>query len=132
MNKVLEEYYENFIEENDYYEKVYLPNDEQERLNRQVKEGWGSEESPFDKYYYDIASMNTYRFYEKKPIEIIDSELSQFISLKMFELTKSMEQKQNTIKSIMIFWLILTIINLIGSIYWAIKIASLFSKLGRY
>jgi formate/nitrite transporter FocA (FNT family) len=51
------------------------------------------------------------------------------MSMKMLELSKSMEQKQNTMKNIMSFWLVLTIINLIGSICIAMKISDFFKYL---
>lgn len=38
----------------------------------------------------------------------------------------SMDKNVNTMKNIIIFWFILTIINLIGSIYIAVKISSVF------
>ena len=42
--------------------------------------------------------------------------------MKMLDLTKEMNDKQSTIKNIMVFWVILTIISLFGSIYTAVKI----------
>lgn len=117
MYKMLEKYRDEFSEDNDYYEKVYLPEDEQQKLNQQVIEDNFKESDPFELYYCEETEGNLYRFYEKKPKEVSDAELNQYISLKMLELTKAMNEKQNTIQIILIFWLILTIISLLGTIY---------------
>lgn len=125
MNKLLEDYREQFIEENDHYEKVYLSKYEQDRLNQQVIEKNYKEGNPFEEYYYEETEDDLYRFYDTKPMEVSDSELNQYISMKMLEVTKEMNEKQNTIKDILIFWLILTIISIIGSIYTVVKIGKL-------
>ena len=122
MNKIIEEYRKKFIIENDFYEKVYLTDEEQEKLNQLVHNGFENEESPFKKYKYENIGSSKYKFYEAKPIEVSDSELNQYISMKMLDLTKEMNDKQSTIKNIMVFWVILTIISLFGSIYTAVKI----------
>lgn len=127
MNMMLEKCREKFIEDNDYYEKVYLPEEEQERLNQKIieRDYNEGEENPFNKYSYEETEDNLYKFYEKKPMHIPDSELNQYISLKMLELTKAMDEKQKTMKNIMIFWLILTIISLISSLYLISKVVNL-------
>ncbi len=114
---MLEKYRDQFIEDNDYYEKVYLLEDEQEKLNQQIIENNYKESNPFEEYYYDETEDGLYKFYEKKPKEVSDAELNQYISIKLLELNKSMNEKQSTIQGILIFWLILTIISLLITLY---------------
>ncbi len=117
MIKMLEKYRDQFIEDNDYHEKIYLPEDEQEKLNQKIIENNYKESNPFEIYYYEETEDGLYKFYDKKPKEVSDAELNQYISIKMLELTKSMNEKQSTIQGILVFWLILTIISLLGTIY---------------
>ncbi len=117
MSKLLEECRVQFIKDNDYYDKVYLNESEQEKLNRQIIEDNFKDSNPFEDYYYDETEDGLYKFYEKKPKEVPDAELNQYISLKMLELNKSMNEKQNTIRGILIFWLVLSILSLLITLY---------------
>lgn len=117
MNRLHEKYIRQFIEENDYYDRVYLPDPEQEKLNRLVnQEKFDDKNNPFEKYGYEEIKDDLYRFFEKRPKEVTDFELNQYIFIKMLELSKSMDKKQNTIKRILIFLLALTIVNALVSI----------------
>ena len=119
MGTRFEQYRKKFIEENDFYEKEYLPEEEQEELRKRFEEN-EIEDNPYE---YE-RTENGFRFYVKKPAEVSESILNQYILMKTLDYTKAMDEKQNTMKNIMIFWLILTIINLIGLVFIAVKIGS--------
>ncbi len=103
MNKYLEQFY---VEYN-LFEKEYLPEEEQERLNSLSVD---SDEQPFEKYDYEANGSFEYRFFKKIPLELSDIELNNIILYNLLQQTKEVNKKQTVIKNIMIFWLILTII----------------------
>jgi hypothetical protein len=53
MNKYLEKFYEDY----NLFEKEYLPEDEQERLNSLSVD---SDERPFEKYSYEVNGLYEY------------------------------------------------------------------------
>ena len=126
MKKLFEEYRKDFVK-NNFPKRVYLSQKEYDTLGLEEDISYDNKKSA----YYKNVSM-----------EITDEELNTFISLRMLEYTENLVQKQkkfteidekiNTMKGIMIFWLILTIISLIGSIYTAVKIGEVFSHLSGY
>ncbi len=106
MNK----YFEQFYEEYNLFEKEYLPEEEQERLNSLSVD---SDEQPFEKYDYEANGSFEYRFFKKIPIELSDLELNNIILFKLLEQSKEMNKKQTVIKNIMIFWCILSILGIL-------------------
>lgn len=71
-----------------------------------------------EKYEQDETYINR----KKVPHKLTEEEFDKLISLKMINYAKSHDNKLNIIKNIMIFWLILTIINLIMLIYLIIRL----------
>jgi hypothetical protein len=57
------------------------------------------------------------KYYKLTIDDFNNDEFNQAIQLTLLLETKNINKKQSTIKNIMIFWLILTIINLIGLFY---------------
>lgn len=55
-----------------------------------------------------------------------ENQVNQAIQLKMLDELEKMNEKQNTMKNIMVFWLILTIINLCCVIYIISKLSDAF------
>lgn len=53
------------------------------------------------------------KYYKKVPIDIEDKELSLMVQLKIYEKLEQIDNKQSTIKNIMIFWFVITIIIMI-------------------
>lgn len=110
MNKYLEQ----FCEEHGLFEKEYLPEDEQERLNSLDPD---SEENPFEKYSYEPNGKYEYRFFIKIPLQFSDSELNNIILVELLNKSEEMNKKQNTITNILIFWCVLTIIGILLSLF---------------
>ncbi|PYG86867.1 hypothetical protein LY28_02688 [Ruminiclostridium sufflavum DSM 19573] len=106
MNKNIEQFYEKY----GLFEKEYLPEEEQERLNAL---GPDSGEKAFGKYGYEPEGLYEYRFYRKIPPQLTDLQLNNIVLLKLLEKTEDMNSKQNTIKNILIFWLILTVLGVV-------------------
>lgn len=110
MGKCMNKYFEQFYEEYDLYEKEYLPEEEQERLNSLPPD---SNEEPFAMYGYEPNGLYEYRFFRKIPLQLSDSQLNNIILLKLLEQSEDMNKKQSTIKNILIFWCILTVIGIV-------------------
>lgn len=129
MNTHFEETREKFMRNNNFFAKSYLPEEEQARLNKIVKQGKSREERIFEKYKSKRVGLRKYKFYVLNLVEISDEELNQYILMEMLDLTRSMQQKQNIMKNIMIFWLFLMMMVLAGLLYVVINIASLLGLL---
>jgi hypothetical protein len=65
---------------------------------------------------YDTAT-GTLKYYKRIKPEMTDEELNEHVLLNNNLFIEKIEKHLKTIKSIVIFWVILTIINIIGSIY---------------
>ena len=96
MNKYFEQFYEDY----NLFEKEYLPEEEQERLNSLSVD---SDEQPFAKYAYEANGSFEYRFYKKIPIELSDIELNNIILHKLLEQSKEINKKQTVIRNVVIF-----------------------------
>ena len=70
---------------------------------------------------YVEKGNQTTTYYKKDVFELNDEELGLCIKIENYELNKKTNNNVNTMKKIMLFWLALTIINLIGLIYLASK-----------
>lgn len=114
MSEEFKKYKDNFMV-NNFYNVEEIPEEEYNSKAEDVKE-----------YYYTELQGNNYKYFKKTPEQLSNEELNSFLQIRQFELTQQMDNKQNTIKNIMIFWMILTIINLIGSFYIISKIGSIF------
>jgi len=70
-------------------------------------------------------------YLNKKKIahQLSDEDLNKLLSLKMLDYTKSQDEKLKTIKNIIVFWAVLTIIGLIISLYIAYKFTYFISKI---
>lgn len=55
-----------------------------------------------------------YKYFKKIPVQMTNEELNLYLQVELLGSNRQMDNKIGTIKSIMIFWLILTIINLVG------------------
>lgn len=118
MANAYEQYKQDFLK-NNLYEKVKISKKEYDSLEN--KDNTIIELN-------DVTSDNIY--FRAVPIELSDEEQNNFIFMKMFNNTKFLNEKISTMKNIMVFWLILTILSVIGSIYSAVKMAEVFSRLG--
>ena len=132
MNKQFEEYKMQFIEENGLYDKEYLSEEENDELNQKIDEGTATG-NPFEDYDYEYErEYNWYKFYKKVPYEISESDLNLYIAMNILKINKSMEQKQNTMKNIIVFWYVLTFIYIGISIYLYVRFYQIFEFLYKY
>ncbi len=106
MNKLFEHFYEEY----DLYEKEYLPEEEQKRLNSLM---FDSDEEPFAMYGYEPNGLYEFRFFKKIPLQLSELQLNNIILLKLLEESKDINKKQSTIKNILIFWCVLTVIGVV-------------------
>lgn len=104
MNKYLEQFYQEY----DLFEKIYLPEDEQERLNSLNSD---SEERPFEKYSFEPDGEYAYRFFTKIPLQFSETELNNIILIELLKKSKGIDNKQKTIRNILILWCVLLIIG---------------------
>lgn len=126
MNKTFEKFKEKFLTNNELnYERICVSEEENKKLNDFAFFSPTAKEAKIlNDYYKDVDERGRY-FYKKVPADISDEEIKQYAIMKSLEVLKSMDKKLDTIKNIMIFWLVLSIISIIGSIYTAVKIAEL-------
>jgi|GEM_PF-4619490 len=75
-------------------------------------------------YVYDNTGIGQ-ECYRKDVFELTDEELVLGIKINNYKLNKRMNNNINTMKKIMIFWLVLTLINLAGVFYIVSKIANI-------
>lgn len=71
--------------------------------------------------YNKLQSKSDYKhengvYYKVVPMEITDDQLNQFIAMKNFVETKELNKRMNTVKNILVFWLV---IGIIGAIFAA-------------
>jgi len=80
-----------------------------------------------DKEMYICNGTRGYeqKYYKKDIFELSDEELDLGIKINNYKLNRKMNNNIDTMKKIMIFWLVLTIINLAGVFYIVSKIADI-------
>lgn len=93
-------------------------------FNQEVKLTWDEYEklSKEEKKYCTLAGGNYFR---RIPIDIPEDKQNEAINLKIFESIVKIDKNIKTIKNIMVFWLILTII---ASFFLIIQIATLLTN----
>lgn len=105
MDNDVKVYKENLIE-NIFYKEEEITKEEYKKLDKEERFTLGSDLGEGEKYY------------KKMPLNIDDSELAPMIQLKIYEKLQQIDNKQETIKNIMVFWLIITIIGLAVVVIW--------------
>lgn len=114
MNDVFENYKKEFIKENCYFTKT-VSNEEYLRLDEEERKEYSLSSGINDAYYKTIP-------YDFKNEE----DLKLYITMQDSIKKEGMDKNINTIKNIIVFWFILTIINIIATIHTAVKINQLF------
>ena len=116
MNNVFETYKKEFIKK--HLSKNYVSDEVNQELNKKYYSSEISQKEITEKYKFerdsDPGSSNLY-FYTEGASEITDTEFSQYISMKIIDRMREMDNKINTIKNILVFWFILTIIGIVLS-----------------
>lgn len=97
--------------------------------NKCINNNFFNKEEIDYEYYNDLSDeeKNNYcedelglnKYYKKIPIELSNEELGVCIQIRQLEIAEEMNQKQSIIKDIMIFWLIVSIVSIVITIYMA-------------
>lgn len=67
----------------------------------------------------DYDNSNVLINYRLIPTEVSDEERNNYIQMSLLDSIRMLNNKINTMKNIMIFWVVLTVIGIIGVIYSA-------------
>lgn len=125
MNKVVKKLKDEFLENNELlFEKVPVSKEENKELEKKYHYGSTSEHEKINEEYLIEDKIDGKAFYKKKPIDITDDELKEFMFITVHDIIRESNKNISTMKNIMIFWLILTIINLVSILYFASKFAN--------
>jgi hypothetical protein len=81
--------------------------------------GIASEEKDEIKKIYQVEenASGWLNFYTEQAETVTEEELSQYISMKLIQRLDSIDEKVNTMKNIMIFWVVLSIIGSIIGVF---------------
>lgn len=116
MSNIIEKHKEEFLNEYELgFKKEYFGEKENTDLNEVIQNGEQNEVNRIlEEYNYDFDDgKNTYLFYKKVPLNYSKEDIDQFIQLKILEHTKNTNSNINTIKGIIVFWFVLTLLGLI-------------------
>lgn len=103
-----------YYEQNDLVEKDYVEDKKNKQLNKQFDQDGDLLDNTFKGYYYE-SGENGYDFYQKKYPNYNNTELEQLINIQNSMYIKKASKDIHSMKNILLFWFILTIINLIVS-----------------
>ena len=118
MDEKFEEYKKNFINQHCCYNEE-ISYEEYCKLDDTTKKEYEKNSSldGTSGYYAD-------EYYKHIPYNFSNSdELKLYLEMKSYEKNIKMQKSLEFMKNTMTFWLVLTIINLIGVIYMAVKIS---------
>ncbi len=126
MNNIFKSYKEDFIKK--HLTRNYLPQKENDDLNKKYYKSETNQKEIDEKYKFEResdAGVDKLNFYTEETDEITDTEFNQYINMKVIDRLTEMDNKINTIKGILVFWLILTICGIFVAVYNIIKLASI-------
>ena len=128
MNLRIQDIKQKFIEqENLNTRKVYLSDIENEQVLRKFNTSDFDEAEVREKYKTETNADGKIRFYSEQPQgETTDEELQQYSNLKIATRIDSIDSTLSTIKYILVFWLVLTIIGLVGLFYIWYRLRNIF------
>ncbi|HEY5583749.1 MAG TPA: hypothetical protein VIK78_04565 [Ruminiclostridium sp.] len=122
MNTRIQKYKDNFLKQQQItYRRTYVSESENEKLTKKYNKS-ESDENEIKKNFKveeDSVVIGRFRFYTEQSETVTEEEISQYISMKIINRLDSLDEKINTMKGIMIFWVVLTIIGMIGTIFIA-------------
>jgi hypothetical protein len=128
MNSILQTLKESFILDSSF-EKAYLDDESYNKLYNIARDLKPGQHNPLDEYEYD---SNLKKYYKKIPVQLSDSEVSQYVSLRTLEIFKDIKyestlqnQKLNTIRKVILFWCILTVLSIVAEVIWGVYIYSI-------
>ncbi len=103
-----------YYEQNDGVEKEYVNDRKNRQLNKQFEKEGNLLEDTFEGYYYESGEEG-YDFYQKKYPNLSNEELEQIVNLQNNMYMKKASKDIHSMKNILVFYFILTIVNLIIS-----------------
>lgn len=114
MNNSVQQYKDKFLKQHQLtYKRIYLSDSENDKLRRRY-ETKDADKSEIEKEFKIEENFEGIRFYTERFEDISDEEISQYISLRTIQKLESIDEKLYTIKNILIFFLIISIIGIVG------------------
>lgn len=115
MSKIFEDYKASFLLKN-FTVKTELPDMTNEQFHKLPE----VEKKLIQSSYNSELQKRCY--HKLEPYNISDVQLQQYAAIKTIDLLISMNEKQDTIKKILIFWCTLTVLGLVGWVIWLLNL----------
>ncbi len=116
MNSFIKEYKDNFLKHQKItYRRTYVSDSENDRLNSKYNNSKSDKNEIEKDYQVEVNASGWLNFYTEQSEEVTDEEFLQYISMKLIQKLDSIDDKVDTMKNIMIFWVVLTILGIIGA-----------------
>jgi hypothetical protein len=118
MNARIQKYKDDFLKQQEItYRRIYVSNSENEKLLKRYNKSEEYEEEIRKNYKVDEDSVvvGNIRFYTEESESVTEEEINQYISMKIINRLDNLDEKVDLIKNIMIFWVILSIVGMIGA-----------------
>ncbi len=103
-----------YYEQNSAMEKEYVTEKQNKQLNRKFEKDGNLLEDTFEGYFYERGEED-FDFYQKKYPNLSNTELEQIVNLQNNMYIKKASKDIHSMKNILVFYFMLTIINLIIS-----------------
>ncbi len=121
MNNIIQVYKDNFIKQQKLTcRRIYVSDSENDKLNSKYNESQSNKDEIEKDFKVEKNASGWYNFYTEQSQDITDEELSQYISMKLIQKLDSIDDKVDTMKNIMIFFVVLTVLGIVGSFLFAI------------
>lgn len=120
VNTRVQEYKENFLRQQQItYRRKYISDSENQKLFKKYNKSQANKEEIEKDFKIDEdpVIIGSIRFYTEETETVTEEEISQYISMKIINRLDSLDHKVNTMKNIMIFWVILYGLGIIGGIF---------------
>lgn len=116
MNSFIKEYKDNFLKQQKLtYRRTYVSDSENDRLNSKYNNSESDKNEIEKVYQLEVNASGWLNFYTEQSEEVTDEEFLQYISMKLIQKLDSIDDKVDTMKNIMIFWVVLTIVGIVGA-----------------
>ncbi len=116
MNSFVKEYKDNFLKQQKLtYRRTYVSDSENDKLNSKYNKSESDKDEIRKVFQVEENASGWLNFYTEQSEEVTDEEFSQYISMKLIQKLDSIDDKVDTMKNIMIFWVVLTILSIIGA-----------------
>jgi hypothetical protein len=114
MNTRVQEYKDNFLKEQKLtYNRIYVSDSENDKLNSEYNKSEINKAEIKKNYRVEENAAGWLNFYTEQSETVTEQELSQYISIKLIQKLDSIDKKLYTMKNIMIFWLVLSIVGIL-------------------